>query len=290
MKRITLIAGMLLTLAACSPGLECSPPAAIPSNLSGGSPALQQGDYSMATDELLVAAKTDSNAQYMLGLFHEEGLGTPQDYAAAACWYRAAAIQDHPKAQFHLADIIWSGIKGSSTSHERHEARKLFSQASRQLYSEAERGDAEAQYMIGYMLGWGKGLPINEAESKRWFRKAGEQGHAKAQFELAQLYEGGLGYKYGEKDFPEALKWFHLAAESGYPAAQYRLGDLYRWGALGLTSDHTQALTWYSLAAVQGHEGASVARDDLGRSMTPQELAEARQRVIKWCQSARTDC
>jgi hypothetical protein len=37
------------------------------------------------------------------GIIYEEGHGVTQDFAAAVTWYRRAADQGHPDAQFYLA-------------------------------------------------------------------------------------------------------------------------------------------------------------------------------------------
>ena len=46
----------------------------------------------------------------------------------------------------------------------------------------------------------------------RWFRKAAEQGDAKAQFSLGVCYENGTGIP---KSFVEAYRWFNVAAAQG---------------------------------------------------------------------------
>ncbi len=46
----------------------------------------------------------------------------------------------------------------------------------------AEQGDAKAQFMLGNMYRKGLGVPQDHARAARWYRKAAEQGVAKAQF------------------------------------------------------------------------------------------------------------
>lgn len=283
MKHSLPVVVLLGTLSACAPVVKCSAPVYLPMDLQDGSQALQRGDYATAIRQLEAVADTESNAQYQLGLIYEEGLGTQQDRRLAASLYNIAAYRDHPKAQFHFAYLLWEGIDRASTNSERYAARDWFSLASRQLLEMAGEGDPEAQYMLGYLYGTGKAFAIDRAESKIWFHRAAEQGHAKAQYELGRLYQGKYGPQYDDKDFAEALKWFHLAADSGYPAAQYHLGEAYRWGTLGLSADNIEAMVWYESAAAKRHEGASYARDELNKSMTPQELAAARRRTNDWC-------
>ena len=57
------------------------------------------------------------------------------------------------------------------------------------IRARAEAGDAEAQKNLGVMYAIGEGMPQDDAEAVAWFRKAAEQGHAEAQFILAEPSE-----------------------------------------------------------------------------------------------------
>jgi uncharacterized protein len=70
------------------------------------------------------------------------------------------------------------------------------------------------------------------------YRKAAEQGLAKAQFNLGYCYARGLG---DNQDYAKALEWYLKAAEQGYAGAQYNLGDCYAKG-LGVNQDYAQAV------------------------------------------------
>lgn len=109
----------------------------------------------------------------------------------------------------------------------------------------AENGDPEAQYVVG--------LIYNEEESfsqaSEWYRKAAMQGHAKAQFNLANKYYEGKGV---EQNFEEAFKWYQKAAEQGHSGAQYNLGCMYGRGE-GVKKDYAQANQWLYKAALQGN-------------------------------------
>ena len=57
-----------------------------------------------------------------------------------------------------------------------------------ELYRKAaERGNAEAQYMLGLCYGTGKGVEVDQAEAKKWYRKASEQGFVPAKQLLSEL-------------------------------------------------------------------------------------------------------
>jgi len=45
----------------------------------------------------------------------------------------------------------------------------------------AEQGEADVQFNVGLMYDKGKGVPQDDAEAVKWYRKAADQGHADAQ-------------------------------------------------------------------------------------------------------------
>ena len=113
----------------------------------------------------------------------------------------------------------------------------------------AEHGNAEAQYNLGKMYQWGRGVERDDAEATRWYRKAADQGHANAQDNLGWMYQNGLGV---EQNYIEAVSWYRKAADQGHANAQNNMGWMYQNG-LGVTQDETEAVKWYRLAAKQGN-------------------------------------
>jgi TPR repeat protein len=61
-----------------------------------------------------------------------------------------------------------------------------------------------AQYNLGLMYGKGWGVPQDYAEAAKWYRRAAEQGYAKAQYNLGVMYYNGEGVP---QDYAEAVKW-----------------------------------------------------------------------------------
>ncbi|MEY2820448.1 MAG: hypothetical protein RL105_20, partial [Verrucomicrobiota bacterium] len=57
----------------------------------------------------------------------------------------------------------------------------------------------------------------DEAEAVRWYRKAAEQGHAKAQYNLGVAYDEGRGVP---KDYAEAYAWLNIASAAGLEDAK----------------------------------------------------------------------
>ena len=101
----------------------------------------------------------------------------------------------------------------------------------------AEKGDAAAQYGIGFMYANGKGVPQDDVEAARWFRKAADQGNAVAQLNLGSLYANGQGVP---QDRAEAARWYRKAADQGNAVAQLNLGSLYANGQ-GVPQDRAEA-------------------------------------------------
>ena len=76
----------------------------------------------------------------------------------------------------------------------------------------AEAGDARAQFKLGQMYDFGKGVPQDYVEAAKWYSKGAEQGNVQALFNLGWIYENGEGVP---KDMAEATKWYRKAAEQG---------------------------------------------------------------------------
>ena len=67
-------------------------------------------------------------------------------------------------------------------------------------------------------------VPANRVEAAKWYRKAAEQGLARAQHRLGRCYE--YSDPMGSNN-DEAVKWYLKAAQQGYVEAQRDLGHIY---------------------------------------------------------------
>ncbi|WP_229736629.1 tetratricopeptide repeat protein [Bizionia arctica] len=90
------------------------------------------------------------------------------------------------------------------------------------------------------------------------FLAAAKEGHADSQFNVALMYEQGLGVSKNER---EALFWYENAASQGNMGAQFNLGVFYENG-IGTDIDFLKANDWYRKASVQG-DGLAIG--NLGR-------------------------
>jgi uncharacterized protein len=80
------------------------------------------------------------------------------------------------------------------------------------------------------------------------FLAAAKEGHPDSQFNVALMYERGIGV---DKDEKEAVSWYDKAAAQGSAAAQYNLGVLYENGR-GTDIDFAKASESYRKASLQG--------------------------------------
>jgi TPR repeat protein len=141
----------------------------------------------------------------------------------------------------------------------------------------AEQGDAKAQLKLGDMYYAGHEVPQDYSEAVRWYRKAAEQGEAAAQFYLGLNYEQGRGV---QQNYAEALRWYRKAAEQGEARSELNLGAMYSAGN-GVPQDYAAAADWYRKAAEQGEATAKfnlgVVYGSVGRGV-PLDYVEA----YKW--------
>ena len=86
---------------------------------------------------------------------------------------------------------------------------------------------------------------------KLWLPLA-EQGDAKAQYNLGQMYYEGQGVP---QDNKEAVKWYRLSAEQGHRSAQYNLGVMYVKGQ-GVPQDYVLAHMWWNICGSNRDKGA----------------------------------
>lgn len=124
-----------------------------------------------------------------------------------------------------------------------------FDQAMRHLIPLAEDGDATAQFLVGQMYQYGRGVSRAGPRASEWYRKAAAQGHNGARLHLGFMYAEGLGVPLNTDI---ATQWFEAAALNGCVEAQVYLGK--RMEALNaLDPDReAEAMKWLRLAADRG--------------------------------------
>jgi TPR repeat protein len=151
-----------------------------------------------------------------------------------------------------------------------------------EIKPKAEAGDAASQYELGLLYAIGQGVPKDDAQAVKWYRKAAEQNLPQAQYELGLRYSNGNGVA---KDSAEAAKWYRKAADQGLAAAQTTLAACYALGE-GVSQDYTEAARWLRKAAEQNdaqaqdvlgncyRDGPGVQKDDVEAAKWFRKAAE----------------
>lgn len=120
--------------------------------------------------------------------------------------------------------------------------------AAKILQNHAERGNLDAQVLLGTMYEKGEGVARNMREATKWWKKAADRGKAEAQYKMGNIYENGKGVS---RDLREAIKWYRRAAEQENTKAQRALAYAYSKG-YGVAKDNKEAAIWWGKAAQQG--------------------------------------
>jgi TPR repeat protein len=163
---------------------------------------------------------------------------------------------------------------------------KDYQTALRLLRPLAEQGDAKAQVALGEMYAFGEGVPESDEQAAIWFRKAADQGDASAQDHLGDMYLKGIGVP---PDYAQAVIWYRKSAVQGDTFGQLDLSVMYEQG-IGVPQDFVQAYMWLNLAAAQGGDeltsmGLSTItkdRDEPAAKMTDEQITEAQRLAREW--------
>lgn len=116
-------------------------------------------------------------ATFNVGVMYEQGLGTDEDFVAAAKWYRTAAKAGHVSAQFNLANMYG---KGAGVLQNQEKAFGWYEKA-------AEQGDSAAMYNVANRYTKGSGVRQNVVEAYKWYTLSAKQGEKSAVEQLKRL-------------------------------------------------------------------------------------------------------
>lgn len=152
--------------------------------------------------------------------------------------------------------------------------------AVKEFRAAAEKGDANCQYNLAMMYEQGIGLGKDEKEAVVWYRKAAEQGNSNAQFNLGVLYENGRGTPV---DFAQANQWYRKAAAQGDPLAIGNLGMLYVRGD-GVKVDKVAGVALLLQSAAMDPSPTNFAKQNLAKTkgITPEIVAAAQALVAEF--------
>ena len=114
----------------------------------------------------------------------------------------------------------------------------------------AESGDADAQFVMGYLV-FGDG-EVDFREACDWFQRAAAQNHADALFQLSRIDQSENRANWGPPRTEQMRTYLRRAAELGSVDAWNWLGGFLADGRGGFPKDEREAQSWYEKAARAG--------------------------------------
>jgi TPR repeat protein len=162
--------------------------------------------------------------------------------------------------------------------------RRLFSRPEKPAVETTEtkagRGDAEAQFSLGVKFAR-DGATQDYPQAVQWYRKAADQNHSLAQFNLAIMYASGQGVA---RDDVKSMGWMQKAADQGDAGAQFRVGMKHHRASFdgppeAAIESRILAYKWLELSATQGYRGSEAASAFVALNMTREDVADGRCRI-----------
>ena len=193
-----------------------------------------RSDQDAALEAKAVAG--DPDAQFQLGVKLINGIGTAQDFTAAAQWFAMAAAQGHPDAQLNLGLQF---MDGRGVQHDLAKAKDLFLDA-------VAKGQSLAAHNLGYLAE----TAGHFTEAVKWYEKAVELGHVPSLSNVAFAYSNGRG---ALQNVRKAFSLYEKAAEDGQGVAAANLGAAYLYGNK-VDTDHALGYSYLHKASELGCE------------------------------------
>ena len=256
MKRVCQLLLVALFFVAAAGGAAQTPPL----------PALAANDWSKASPVELraAAARGDAGARYFLGRALFRGEGVAQDVPAAVEWLERAATQGVLPAQLMAGAARERGLGG----------RIDFKQALEWYRRAAAQGNPGAQLKLALLHANNRvGGSVNIPAARDFVQPAAQQGSTIA-LVAANWLETQHPRRAGPPDLAAIARWQLAAALDGGADAQWQLGIRYESGQ-GVQRDPVAAARWYQLGARHGSVGARFALENLSRSLTGAQRAQA---------------
>ena len=148
----------------------------------------------------------------------------------------------------------------------------------------AQKGNAEAQLVVGEMYETGRGVDKDMEQAMAWISKAAEQGNKAAGYKLLyyDLKQNSL-----VQENRAQLDELKSAAAAGDGHAQYYIGLLHSRG-VGMRRDSTQAVNWLSKASLQGITAAEDEIMRINEAKQPKASPNRIKKTIKTKPAAKT--
>ena len=214
------------------------------------------------------AAKSgDAITQEHLGQLYLQGIGgSKPDYEAAARWFKESVDGGYIPAFVALAFL--QRFELGTQEVDPIDTVSL-------LRTAAQKGNADAEFLLGQCYMDGFGVKPNKKEAARWLQHSAQQGHAGGLFEMGNLYFKGIE---GPRDDSKGVEMYSVSAFLGHPEAQAHLGLLYHIGH-GLKKDVEESFVWYSLAAEQELEEGIEGKKKVSAELSERQIGRLQSRI-----------
>ncbi len=143
-----------------------------------------------------LANKGNAEAQYHVGMMHNNGIGTQKDPRQAFEWFQKSTASGDPLGAYKLG-CYYDGQGVGIVTSDSNEALKY------KLVS-AKAGYALAQHDVAILYD----KQGNSEEALKWWKMAGDQGFPMALFSLSMAYSAG---KAAPKDLSLSYAYFKLS-------------------------------------------------------------------------------
>lgn len=175
------------------------------------------------------AAHGYAQAQFMMGVCHEKGIGIRKNFRRAVEWYQkvdnsvTCDVMDHPgpvdEAENETLRLYLESPRFAASMDAMLDARQASAEHTPDAIREAaERGDADAQNYLGHLYYYGReGLEKDREQAGYWYRKSAQQGCEAGVLHWAQFCKWS-------GDYEEAARWYRQYALIRLRWREERLG------------------------------------------------------------------
>jgi TPR repeat protein len=143
-----------------------------------------------------LANKGDAEAQYHVGMMHNNGIGTKQDPKQAFEWFQKSTASGDPLGAYKLG-CYYDGQGAGIITPDPNEALKYKLVAAKAGYALAQHDVANHYLKQG-----------NPEEALKWWKAAGDQGYPSALYSLSMSYSAGKG---APRDLSLSYAYFKLS-------------------------------------------------------------------------------
>ena len=207
---------------------------------------------------------------HKIGCIYDSDNAIETDYSKAASYFAKAKNQGYLESQSRLGALYYYGVLGQREAEKgidllQDAINKGYKPAESFLspmyyivsdgvdsnkafqfnYSQAQKGNADAQYMVSYAYENGLGVQQNSVEAQKWRKIAADNGETTAQ--------GLVGLEaYDEKNYAEAYRYLNMAVKSNSEIVKHYLAMVILEGGYSVPNDINRAINLLTEAANQG--------------------------------------